>query len=375
MYTLALKTEPTVWEAKYHVGEILDYILSWAKARNKRILDMFCGIANMFKVWSEENGHPGYKFDIVHNPKHDMTTKEGFFLALDNALELEAGGMHAGGPPCSLFIFLSSSIHKRTKIHPEGDTSVACVRKANVIAENYTVLLVITTTRGVKHLLEQPGSSRFFDLKYVNALLTKIPKTAKWTRMWTWMRCFGHRLPKPSVLWSDMDTAKTYLKKTWSKQRGCAYKESIVKKTRLMTLYKVSVKKGLFLKRSIVQRRTEHDYYHGSPDGSWINGGADLSKSGQYCIPFCQAVFQAWCDWRAQNPDKCGSNVPDPSRAEYEKNFELCGFPVNNVALPKPKRTDLQLKLCFAKVATPQGCDLNFKNSGAPLAKRQRVKK
>eukprot|EP00973_Karenia_brevis_P094683 12423660-Karenia_brevis.AAC.1 len=83
----------------------------------------------------------------------------------------------------------------------------------------------------------------------------------------------------------------------------------------MMKLYKVSVKKGLFLKRSIVQMRKEHDYYHDSPDGSWINGGEDLSKSGQHCYNYCLASFKAWLYWRAKNPDKCGSNVPDPSRA------------------------------------------------------------
>lgn len=40
------------------------------------------------------------------------------------------------GPPCSLFVFLSSSLHKRSPLLSEGDITRYAVRMANAIIRN-----------------------------------------------------------------------------------------------------------------------------------------------------------------------------------------------------------------------------------------------
>lgn len=40
------------------------------------------------------------------------------------------------GPPCSLFIWLSSSVHRRSLYRPDGDTSRLAVRLSNAISRN-----------------------------------------------------------------------------------------------------------------------------------------------------------------------------------------------------------------------------------------------
>ena len=53
------------------------------------------------------------------------------------------------GPPCSLFIFLSSSVHKRSKSQPWGNPEKGSVRRANVIMINLAIILTIAHERFV----------------------------------------------------------------------------------------------------------------------------------------------------------------------------------------------------------------------------------
>ena len=64
-----------------------------------------------------------------------------------------------GGPPCSLFGFMSSSIHRRSSLRPYGDVSRENVRLSNLIACNAAAfLLAISKVRDIGVVLEQVGS-------------------------------------------------------------------------------------------------------------------------------------------------------------------------------------------------------------------------
>ena len=90
---------------------------------------------------------------------HDVTAEAGFLALLDLAMRLVPGGIIVGGPPCSLFIFLSSSFHRRGPGHEQVDTSKLPVRLANVIVDNTMVLLEVAHLRSVWFVLEQPATS------------------------------------------------------------------------------------------------------------------------------------------------------------------------------------------------------------------------
>ena len=59
-------------------------------------------------------------------------------------------------------VFMSSSVHQRTKESPGGDIGNPIVVASNIIAANMMFTLVVATSRGVHVGVEQPGSSMFF---------------------------------------------------------------------------------------------------------------------------------------------------------------------------------------------------------------------
>ena len=62
------------------------------------------------------------------------------------------GALLFAGPPCSYFVFMSSSIHKRSRLGPRGDESHCGVRLGNLLTENLAVavraLLQIRDVKG-----------------------------------------------------------------------------------------------------------------------------------------------------------------------------------------------------------------------------------
>ena len=56
-----------------------------------------------------------------------------YFASLATRME---GGLILAGPPCSYFVFMSSSIHQRATLGPRGNELHQGVRLANLITEN-----------------------------------------------------------------------------------------------------------------------------------------------------------------------------------------------------------------------------------------------
>ena len=77
------------------------------------------------------------------------------------------------------------------------------------------LLLAIAHFRHTFFVLEQPGSSAMEHFPWVSILIREL----KLKRIWTWMRAFGHMIPKPSYLPSNMEEAFA-LRKIWSKKRS-----------------------------------------------------------------------------------------------------------------------------------------------------------
>ncbi|CAJ1418629.1 unnamed protein product [Effrenium voratum] len=47
------------------------------------------------------------------------------------------------GPPCGLFVFLSSSYHRRSSLFPYGDQSNKKIRAANQLVINFLIILSV----------------------------------------------------------------------------------------------------------------------------------------------------------------------------------------------------------------------------------------
>lgn len=112
------------------------------------------------------------------------------------------------GCPCSLFVFMSSSVHKRSCAMPYGDQALPKIRRINQLVVNLTVLLALAHTRGVFFMhhgvkfrvvkgarIEQPASSMLWSFPELARLLEFLDTT----RVHTWMKKFNHVLPTCSL--------------------------------------------------------------------------------------------------------------------------------------------------------------------------------
>ncbi len=97
---------------------------------------------------------------------------------------------------------MSSSVHKRSDVRPEGDTTNRKVRMSNRLVSNTVVLLQWAHSRGVYWVVEQPATSRMWKWGPMEALLAECFAV----RVHTYMGCFGHRQQKPTVLWGTLPT-------------------------------------------------------------------------------------------------------------------------------------------------------------------------
>ena len=147
------------FNAKANHIELLEEVRQWTGARTLHLLDLFSKAGVAYWEWLDEGYHAG-KCDIC-DPfvNYDILSRRGFKNILRHGLSLKEGGIVIAAPPCSMFIYLSSSIHRRNKLNPAGDTSIDKVRMANLIAENTAWLLEWLAGREIFIVVEQPQNS------------------------------------------------------------------------------------------------------------------------------------------------------------------------------------------------------------------------
>jgi len=75
---------------------------------------------------------------------NDITSYGGFRYLVLLGLRLQHGSsLIMMGPPCSLFVWLSSSVHWRSLFGPAGDPNHVGTQMANAIARNTVLWLII----------------------------------------------------------------------------------------------------------------------------------------------------------------------------------------------------------------------------------------
>ena len=143
------------------VEEVVEKFDRNGRPRDLQALDLFCGEGN-FQHECERSEIPVEGIDILKDEvNHNILTAHGFSFHFEigattrfSAFNLfhmcrcEAPlGMILCGPPCSLFVFMSSSVHRRSGFIPYGDQSKRCVRAMNQLLINLVVLLALAHTR------------------------------------------------------------------------------------------------------------------------------------------------------------------------------------------------------------------------------------
>ena len=136
------------FDAEKHRSEIRAFLRGPKSAEKYGIIDLFGASAQMSKIWRKA-GWETFAFDIKSNPEHDMTSAKGFWTLCAEAKKLKTKGLIFGGPPCSLYVWISKSIHKRSQENKFlGDTSRLKVRMSNRIVATGFLLRVAYLQNG-----------------------------------------------------------------------------------------------------------------------------------------------------------------------------------------------------------------------------------
>ena len=152
--------------------------------------------------------------------------------------------------------------------------------------------------------LEQPATSSLWYFPEMARFLESVDGV----RLHTWMKCFGHDLPKPSVLMTSIEEVfSSRLRRNWSKKVQARLeqllKEHLTQRwsTRRLwakkwTVCKTAMKFHVAYKARSDQQKKCYHYKSRSKNKTrvWVNGGKDLRESGVYTPAFCRAVISAW---------------------------------------------------------------------------------
>jgi hypothetical protein len=268
----ALTKEALWYDAEADMANVLEFADAWQGPRDLHMYDLFSASKKMLMSWTAR-GYKAKAFDLVLSREDDILAPAGFRKALYFGLRLHCRGLCFAGPPCSLFTFLSCSVHRRSLGNLNGHTAFQSVRMANAIARNTAVLLRVLLRRGCYVAIEQPkGSWLYKQLQY-----TALAQAFGLFLTITYMGCFGHDLPKPTAIMSNMPSATLLARR--------------LTKDMLATVNK------RFEKRQS-KRKVRKEYY---TKGKHTSGSKDMQSTAAYTGYFVNAVRSAWeREWHAQ---------------------------------------------------------------------------
>ncbi len=141
---------------------------------------------------------PRHRFDLTTNLDQDILDDKGFLLALKSVLTLIPGGMMWAGVPCSLWTWISRSVHKRKRGAMNGN-SIACVRKSNTILARTVLLCMVCMARSAMWAVEQPSSSLMPAYCRMRTLLETLHKLGLLRFCRFAMGLYGSLTVKPSM--------------------------------------------------------------------------------------------------------------------------------------------------------------------------------
>jgi len=293
-----------VYVAANHLASIMEEVRSFDEdgaARDVDCYDLFCGPNAVVAEHFAARGYSVLEYDIKRNVRHNFLSAWGFAYALQYALRIRPGGLMIAGPPCSHFVWLSSSWHQRDESHPEGNVEEPKVIISNIFVLNFLVIATILCMRGVMVLTEQPHSSRM----YLNYVFKKFNSVFNMTRHHTWMRAFAHPMPKPSDLRANFKGASS-LVRIWSEERQALSKT--------MGDFAFSPKCKVKVGHRVRNGRKTSEYHE--VRSGWVVGTELLKESAEYTSGFAAAILSAWLIGGPHS-------VPQVSLA---KAFEMVGF-------------------------------------------------
>ena len=171
------KTNESGW---FHAAEHWEEIRAFCKAfqgpRHLSLVSVFDASHRVLNTWRDK-GHDAAAVDLQTDVAFDMTSRAGFFLTLALVMSLLPAGIAILAPPCSLFIWLSSSLHRRCLSAPLGDLNQYLVRLANLLSANTSVIVKaqLKFRYDTFTLVEQPKNSWMFKCPVWQSLQKGFP--------------------------------------------------------------------------------------------------------------------------------------------------------------------------------------------------------
>ena len=181
-----------VFNALSKLTEVFARVVTFDKenphGRQLHCLDLFAGEAEVSKAYRRA-GLNSLAMDYrLNGARNDVTCEEGFYATLLALLSVRYTGLLFAGPPCSSWVFMSSSLHCRHSGCPYGDTDEVKYRIQNILLTNLIVLMLVAVVRGVFVVVEQPSSS----------IMPRYPLMMKWSER--------HRVSSSGPLCVPLDT-------------------------------------------------------------------------------------------------------------------------------------------------------------------------
>ncbi|CAE7530858.1 unnamed protein product, partial [Symbiodinium pilosum] len=186
------------FQAEKHRKAIRAFLAGPGSAERCAMLDLFGASGQMSSCWRKA-GWEAFAYDIKTNSKHDLTSANGFWQLCKAGKKLMTKGLIFGGPPCSLYVWISKSVHNRREDNKYiGETGNFKVRVSNRIVANMCVFLeeLSKVKDCVYTVTEQPGSSCMFKMRNTSSMVKRL----KMKFVWTWMGLFGHEMQKGTKL-------------------------------------------------------------------------------------------------------------------------------------------------------------------------------
>ena len=151
----------------YSVDAVLASSMFQTMQRDLSIVDFFSGIGSIWKT-GRDRGWAAAGFDRADDPRCDFDTPEGFWIALSLLARVREGGLVTIAPCCSMMVWVSSAVHKRSDCNDHlGDIANAKVRASNHGAAVSIFIFAVALLRGIRTMLENPPNSSYWKLPFV----------------------------------------------------------------------------------------------------------------------------------------------------------------------------------------------------------------
>jgi len=241
-------------------------------------------------------GFNGLSIDKKHGMEHNILTPLGFLFCLNAVMHIKRHGFLFLAPPCSTWVFLSTSSTGRRKHNAMGDKNNKNVKSQNRLVSRLCHIIWMAHKRWVFVIIEQPMDS----CMHLHPRLANILQRFRMETVKLDMGAYGAFSQKPTKLWGTAPWLHKLTKtlKGWERQ--------VIKDNDVSS----EVTRSWIDKHG--KRRCE--------------GGKHLKSTQSYPVGFGQAhalFFSQFIETDADNFEDCDSDHDVASEPNYDSDMDM----------------------------------------------------